>query len=144
MTDRDLEELETEDAEDEDFDPAVNDEWDESFEDDDIADDDELVLEDDDDASDEGDEGDEEDDDSEALDELEAEELDMLTEDEESELLIVDEAAELRSFRRAELSLDAEAEGAKPGEFVCRSCYLVKRTSQLANKRKMICIDCAA
>ncbi|HSF84588.1 MAG TPA: DUF4193 family protein [Acidimicrobiia bacterium] len=146
MTDRDLEELETEDAEDEDFDPAVNDEWDESFEDDDIADDDELVLEDDDDASDEGDEGDEEDDDSEALDELEAEELDMLTDDEESETLIVDEAEELRAIRRAELSLQSGAASSEKSEdeFVCQSCFLVLKSSQLANKRKMYCRDCAA
>ena len=26
---------------------------------------------------------------------------------------------------------------------VCTSCFLVERTSQLANKRKKICLDCA-
>ncbi|MGH9167948.1 MAG: hypothetical protein ACRD02_09005 [Acidimicrobiia bacterium] len=81
----------------------------------------------------------------EALDELEAEELDMLTEDEEVEVLLVDEAAELRALRREEmLSLDVEAEEIRRNEFVCSSCFLVKRTSQLANRKRMICRDCAA
>ena len=31
----------------------------------------------------------------------------------------------------------------RDGEFVCQSCFLVKRSSQLANRRKMICRDCA-
>ncbi len=28
-------------------------------------------------------------------------------------------------------------------EFVCKRCYLVKHRSQLANKKKMLCRDCA-
>ena len=28
-------------------------------------------------------------------------------------------------------------------EFVCKKCYLVKHRSQLANKKKMLCRDCA-
>lgn len=28
-------------------------------------------------------------------------------------------------------------------EFVCRSCFLVKHQSQLANKKRMLCTDCA-
>ncbi|MHB8511503.1 MAG: DUF4193 family protein [Actinomycetota bacterium] len=28
-------------------------------------------------------------------------------------------------------------------EFTCRSCFLVKHRSQLADKKKMICRDCA-
>lgn len=28
-------------------------------------------------------------------------------------------------------------------EFTCRSCFLVKRRAQLADARKMICLDCA-
>jgi hypothetical protein len=90
-------------------------------------------------------EAEEEEEDEEALDELEAEELDMLTEDEEAEVLLVDEAAELRALRREEmLSLDVEAEEIRRNEFVCSSCFLVKRTSQLANRKRMICRDCAA
>jgi hypothetical protein len=90
-------------------------------------------------------EAEEEEEDEEALDELEAEELDMLTEDEEAEVLLVDEAAELRALRREEmLSLDVEAEEIRRNEFDCSSCFLVKRTSQLANRKRMICRDCAA
>jgi len=80
----------------------------------------------------------------EALDELEAEELEMLTEDESSETLVVDEAAEMRAIRRAELSLDQQGVAeATDGEFVCTKCFLVLKTSQLANPRKKICKDCA-
>jgi hypothetical protein len=68
----------------------------------------------------------------------------MLTEDEESEVIQVDEAAEMRAIRREELALDKDAESATSDEFVCQSCFLVKRTSQLADKRRKICRDCAA
>ena len=80
----------------------------------------------------------------EALDELEAEELEMLTEDETSETLVVDEAAEMRAIRRAELALDQQGVSeATEGEFVCSKCFLVLKASQLANPRKKICKDCA-
>jgi hypothetical protein len=82
---------------------------------------------------------------TEALDELEAEELEMLTEDETSEILVIDEEAEMRAIRRAEISMDVESvDEATSDEFVCASCFLVKRSSQLANKRKKICRDCAS
>ncbi len=55
---------------------------------------------------------------------------------------LIDEAAELREIRRAELALNVPAEEARVDEFMCSSCFLVKRTSQLANKRKLICRDC--
>lgn len=102
------------------------------------------VLEDeefDDDPEGDDEEGDEEAD--EALDELEAEELELL-DDEVSESLLVDEVAELRAIRREELTLNVEAQAQRSDEFVCQSCFLVKRTSQLANRRKMICRDCAS
>ena len=80
----------------------------------------------------------------EALDELEAEELEMLTEDETSETLVVDEAAEMRAIRRAELAMDQQGVAeATEGEFVCSRCFLVLKSSQLANPRKKICKDCA-
>ena len=114
-------------AEAEDIDPEV------------VADDEDLDLSDDiltDDSDD---------DDDEALDELEAEELEMLTEDESVETLVVDEAAEMRAIRRAELAMQGEGvDEASSDEFVCTSCYLVKRTSQLTNKRRKICADCAS
>ncbi len=56
--------------------------------------------------------------------------------------MLVDEATELREIRRAELGLNIGAQAARVDEFVCSSCFLVKRTSQLANKRKLICRDC--
>jgi hypothetical protein len=81
---------------------------------------------------------------TEALDELEAEEREMLTEDESDETIVVDEAAEMRAIRRAEISMDEEsADSAHSDEFVCTSCFLVKKTSQMANKRRKICFDCA-
>jgi hypothetical protein len=87
------------------------------------------------------------DDDSEvtqALDELEAEELEMLTEDESNETIVVDEAAEMRAIRRAEIAMEApDVDEAASDEFVCTSCFLVKRRNQLAAKRKKICLDCA-
>ena len=82
---------------------------------------------------------------AEALDELEAEELEMLTDDESDETLVVDEAAEMRAIRRAEIAMaDESVDEAAPDEFVCQSCFLVKRMSQLAQKRKKICLDCAS
>jgi hypothetical protein len=30
----------------------------------------------------------------------------------------------------------------RPGEFVCRSCFLVKHPSQLADAERMLCSDC--
>lgn len=80
-----------------------------------------------------------------ALDELEAEELEMLTDDESDETLVIDEAAEMRAIRRAEIAMqDDSIDEATSDEFVCSSCFLVKRESQLANKRKKVCLDCAS
>ncbi|MCA1727053.1 MAG: DUF4193 domain-containing protein, partial [Actinobacteria bacterium] len=28
-------------------------------------------------------------------------------------------------------------------EFTCKNCFLVKHRSQLADKRRMFCVDCA-
>lgn len=96
------------------------------------------------DADADGDADDSPEDDTKALDELEAEELEMLTEDESVETIVIDEAAEMRAIRRAELSMEGDsADEPSAEEFVCTSCFLVKRTSQLANKRKKICFDCA-
>jgi len=80
-----------------------------------------------------------------ALDELEAEELEMLTEDETNETIVVDEAAEMRAIRRAEIAMEAgEVDEAASDEFVCTVCFLVKRRIQLAGKRKKVCLDCAS
>ena len=111
---------------------------------DDLLDDDED--EDDDDFEDDGEEPAGEDHDeetAEALEELESEELALL-DDEAAESLLVDEVEELRAIRREELTLNVEAQAPKTGEFVCQSCFLVKRTSQLANRKKMLCTDCVS
>ena len=103
---------------------------------------DEADLDEDD--EDEDDEDDEHDDETaEALEELENQELQLL-DDEANEAMLVDEVAELRAMRREELTMNVDAQIQKADEFVCQSCFMVKRTSQLANKRKMICFDCVA
>jgi hypothetical protein len=39
--------------------------------------------------------------------------------------------------------LDARVIPIQSTEFVCKNCYLVKHRSQLADKRRMLCRDCA-
>jgi hypothetical protein len=125
-----VEEVELEDDEEVDLDPE---ELEEDIEVEEVVADDEEELDDEEEEA----EGDE------TLDDLEAEELALL-EDEVSETILVDEVAELRAIRREELTMDLDAHAVRGDEFVCRSCFLVKRTSQLANRRKMICRDCAS
>lgn len=36
-----------------------------------------------------------------------------------------------------------EIDGLRDGEFVCRSCYMAKLESQLADAERMLCRDCA-
>jgi len=89
-------------------------------------------------------EDDDDDEDDEALDELEAEELEMLTDDEASETLVVDEAQELRAIRRAEIAMEGEGGGERAAdEFLCHGCFLVLKRSQLADKKRNLCRDCA-
>ncbi|NND03880.1 MAG: hypothetical protein HKN91_13950 [Acidimicrobiia bacterium] len=108
----------------------------------DADDDSDWSEDDDDDDSDDAD--DEEGETTEDLDELESEELEMLTEDELSETLVVDEAAELRAIRRAELAMSGETGTERgDGEFLCQGCFLVLSTSQLTDKRRKLCSDCA-
>ena len=38
---------------------------------------------------------------------------------------------------------DQEIEGLRDGEFVCRSCYMAKRDTQLADPEHLLCRDCA-
>jgi hypothetical protein len=87
-------------------------------------------------------EGEAEEGEEEALDELEAEELDMLTDDEAAESLPVDEVEELRKLRREAIELELEADAVGEDEFVCANCFLVKRMTQLADKRRKLCRDC--
>jgi len=83
------------------------------------------------------------DEDEKALDELAAEELEMLTEDEAAEKLVVNEAAEMAAIRRAELALANSGDDRAEDEFLCQNCFLLKKPSQLADKRHQLCTDCA-
>jgi hypothetical protein len=38
---------------------------------------------------------------------------------------------------------DDDVDGIRDGEFVCRSCFLAKRDTQLADPERMLCRDCA-
>lgn len=38
---------------------------------------------------------------------------------------------------------EEEVEGLRDGEFVCRSCFLARRESQLADPDRLLCRDCA-
>jgi hypothetical protein len=107
----------------------------------------ELDLEEDVDVVGFGDDDDDTDDDqdeetTEALEELESQELQLLDEEKDDNLL-VDEVEMLRSIRREELTMNVDAQSKRADEFVCQSCFMLKRTSQLANKRKQLCADCA-
>jgi hypothetical protein len=80
---------------------------------------------------------------AEALEELESEELELL-EEEANDVLLVDEVKELKAIRREELTMNVDTQAQRSDEFVCQSCFMVKRTSQLANRKKMLCTDCAS
>jgi hypothetical protein len=59
-----------------------------------------------------------------------------------------DEAAELSVFasleeRTAPTRVEAAAVGHDEGDFVCRSCFLVKRRTQLVDPDRLLCVDCA-
>lgn len=107
------------------------------------AEDDEHFDEDDEEEDDEEEDDEHDEETADALEELESQELQLL-EDEANEAMLVDEVEELRAMRRAELTLNVDAQAKRPDEFVCQSCFMVKRLSQLANKRRMLCRDCAA
>jgi hypothetical protein len=139
--------VEDELSEDELSDDAMSDDL---FGDDDESVDEDTLLDDDDDdvavVADSSDDDDttESEGDTEALDDLEAEELEMLTEDEASETIVVDEETQLRDIRRAQIAIESGVAGAPtPGEFVCSICFLVKKSSQLSSRRKKVCLDCA-
>jgi hypothetical protein len=110
------------------------------LEDDELEDDLDDDVGDSDDGDDDGDDQDEET--TEALEELESQELQLL-EEEKNDNLLVDEVEVLRTIRREELTMNVDTQSQRSDEFVCQSCFMVKRTSQLANKRKKLCADCA-
>ncbi len=134
----DVADIDEEDLDDEELDDDLSSSIEDDFDEDDELSDEDRDVEDDEEEEDDGDHDDET---AEALEELENQELQLLDE-EANEAMLVDEVAELRAMRREELTLNVDAQSQKDDEFVCQSCFMVKRTSQLANKRKMICFDC--
>lgn len=85
------------------------------------------------------------DDESEADDELsglEGEELNMVEEGVSGELLTSEQAMEVAGIRRAELSINPDDHAIRQNEFLCESCFLVKRITQKSSPRSKICIDC--
>ena len=84
-------------------------------------------------------------DDSEGDDELsglEVEELNMVEEGVSGELLTSEQAMEVAGIRRAELSINPDDHAIRQNEFLCESCFLVKRITQKSSPRSKICIDC--
>lgn len=91
------------------------------------------------------DSGDDDDDDSEADDELsglEGEELNMVEKGVSGELLTSEQAMEVAGIRRAELSINPDDHAIRQNEFLCVSCFLVKRVTQKSSPRSKICTDC--
>jgi hypothetical protein len=74
-----------------------------------------------------------------SLDEIIAKKADEPAPEEEAEEESVLETS--RADERVE-PLAVKVVPQQPTEFVCKSCYLVKHRSQLADKRKMFCRDC--
>ena len=91
--------------------------------------------------SDDDDEDDETGDGTVTLDALEAEELETV-ETNESATILVDEASEIMAIRRAEVAFDQAAQSKRGDEFVCRSCFLLLKNVQLADRRNVLCVDC--
>ncbi len=89
--------------------------------------------------------GSQDEDDAEADDELsglEGEELNMVEKGVSGDLLTSEQAMEVAGIRRAELSINPDDHAIRQNEFLCVSCFLVKRITQKASPRSKICIDC--
>lgn len=144
----DASDVEEEDGLDPDEDIEDGDLDDEDIDDDDDLDDDEDDLDDEDidgDDVDEDDDDDDEDDEGDqktvTLDALEAEELDTV-ETNDPATILVDEASEIKALRRVEMAIDVEADTRRVDEFVCTSCFLLRKNVQLADPENMLCADC--
>jgi hypothetical protein len=133
---------------------VATDEYDEEVddlvEDDDTDDDDDedldLELDDDldidvpvdDDDEDDDDDDEDEDDSDEVVDEETEESLDVLLAREQG-----DDDSLVRLDDEPRDGLVSVIETISADEFTCTSCFLVKRRAQLADEKKMICLDCA-
>lgn len=131
------------------FDDLPYDDFDEDFDEDFDADPEDLEL--DDDFEDELDETAIEED-LDELDELDdvadasgappAGDADTGTPDDDTDDENEDIDVELLAQAAEDDDLDEALEGLREDEFICRSCYLAKGPSQLADARRMICVDC--
>jgi hypothetical protein len=73
-----------------------------------------------------------------SLDELIAKKADEPAPEEESE-----EESMLETGREEKVeALSVKVVPQQATEFVCKSCFLVKHRSQLADKKRMYCVDC--
>ncbi|MCA1831445.1 MAG: DUF4193 family protein [Actinomycetota bacterium] len=72
-----------------------------------------------------------------SLEELLAKRTEEKGEEEEEESVL-----DLASEDRAE-TLSVKALPQQQNEFVCKNCFLVKHQSQLADRKRMFCRDCA-
>ena len=104
--------------------------------------DDDLESEDEftDDIVSEDDEDDSQDDDE--LSGLEVEELNMVEEGVNEKILTSEQAREVATFRREELSINPDDHAIRQNEFLCNNCFLVKRITQKSSPRSSICTDC--
>lgn len=133
-----------EDLEEDDLDPDEDLDEDDDLDDGDLDDDD--LDEDDIDGDDQDEDDDDEDDDEDdqktvTLDALEAEELETV-ETNDPATILVDEASEIKALRRKEMAIDVEADSRRVDEFVCTSCFLLRKNVQLADPENMLCADC--
>jgi hypothetical protein len=119
------------DDDDDDDDEDLDLELDDDLEIDDVA----AVDDDDDDDIDDDDEDEEE---SDAVDEEAEESLDVLLAREQG-----DDESLVRLDDEPRDGLVSVIETISADEFTCTSCFLVKRRAQLADEKKMICLDCA-
>jgi hypothetical protein len=72
-----------------------------------------------------------------SLDEL-AKRAEDVEEDEDEELILELERGDDKAEALVEKVIPPQA-----NEFTCRNCFLVKHQSQLADKKRMLCRDCA-
>lgn len=73
-----------------------------------------------------------------SLEELLAKRTEEKGAEEEEEESVLDLASEERTE-----SLTVKALPQQQNEFVCKNCFLVKHRSQLADRKRMFCRDCA-
>ena len=89
------------------------------------------------------DDNDDDEDGDDELSGLEVEELKMVQEGISGKVLTPEQAMEVAGFRRHELSIHPDDHAIKQNEFLCESCFLVRRVTQRASARSNLCTDCS-